>query len=165
MRIKTLLPLLLVAIVAACGGNPGGTSGAKPATAGPGSTTPAGQVDCAAIETAGEQLIAIQLMAQLRNPETVASIRDKQIGNLDLDALLAALAVLHALDGYASPLGDPKAAIDSYETAAKAAKELFANEPITQAAIDAFNAENVGTVATFLGRQAAIAGAIGEAGC
>lgn len=164
MKIRLVTPILMIALLAGCGGaSPGGTS--KP-TGGQTSTgQPPGQVDCAAIKTAAEQLIGIQLMAQFTTPETVASIKDKQIGNLDLDAMLAALAVLHALDAYSSPLGDPKAAIDSYEKAARAAKELFATEPITQAAIDAFNTENVGTVGAFLGRQAAIAGAVGEAGC
>jgi hypothetical protein len=38
-------------------------------------------------------------------------------------------------------------------------------EPVTQAAIDAFNKENVGSVADFLGRQVAISGAVGEADC
>jgi hypothetical protein len=164
MKTRLATPILLITLLAGCGGAvPGATSsptGGQAATA-----QPPGQVDCAAIEEAGKQLVGIQLMAQLTNPDTVASIKDKQIGNLDLDAMLAALAVLHALDGYSSPLGDPKAAIDYYEKAARAAKELFATEPITQAAIDAFNAENVGTVGEFLGRQAAIAGAIGEAGC
>ncbi len=164
MKIRLATPLLMIALLAACGGTrPVGTS--QP-TGGQASTAqPPGQVDCAAIEEAGKQLVGIQLMAQLTNPEAVASIRDKQIGNFDPDAMLAALAVLHALDGYSSPLGDPKAAIDYYEKAATAAKELFATEPITQAAIDAFNAENVGTVGAFLGRQAAIAGALDEAGC
>lgn len=164
MKTRFVVPILMMAILAGCGGsNPGVTS--QP-TSGQASTgQPPGQVDCAALEEAGKQLVGIQLMAQLTTPETVASIRDKQIGNLDLDAMLAALAVLHALDGYSSPLGDPKAAIDYYEKAALAAKELFATEPITQAAIDAFNTENVGTVGAFLGRQAAIAGALSEAGC
>lgn len=164
MKIRLFTPILMVALLAACGGGvPGGTS--RP-TGGLASTgQPPGQVDCAAIEEAGKQLVGIQLMAQLTNPDTVASIRDKQIGNFDPDAMLAALAVLHALDAYPSPLGDPKAAIDFYEKAARAAKELFATEPISQAAIDAFNTENVGTVGAFLGHQAAIAGAIGEAGC
>lgn len=64
-----------------------------------------------------------------------------------------------------SPLGDPKAAIDKYEEAARDAKVLFETEPVTQAAIDAFNSQNVGTVGEFLAGQAAIAGAIDAAGC
>jgi hypothetical protein len=126
---------------------------------------PAGQVDCEAIKTAGQQLLAVQLLAQLRTPENVAAIKDKEIGNLDLDAFLAALAVLHALDAYPSVLGDPKAAIDKYEEAARAAKVLFETEPVTQAAIDAFNSQNIGTAGEFLAGQAAIAGAIDAAGC
>ena len=106
----------------------------------------------------------MQLLAQLKTPEGIAPIKAKQIGDLDLDAFLAAMKVLHALDPYASPLGDPKAAIDFYEKAGAAAKVLFATDPITQDAIDAYNV-NVGTVADFLGRQAAISGAMGSAGC
>jgi hypothetical protein len=152
--------------VAACGGGAGATSRPNATGAGAGATTrPAGQVDCEAIKTAAQQLLAIQLLAQLRTPENVAAIRDKEIGNLDLDAFLAALAVLHAVDAHASPLGDPKAAIDKYEDAATAAKDLFESEPVTQAAINAFNSQHVGTAAEFLGGQAAIAGAVDEAGC
>ena len=166
MRRRLLLSSLVVLLlVAACGGGgPGATSG--PNSTGAGATSkPAGQVDCDAIETAGQQLLAVQLLAQLRTPENVAAIKDKEIGNLDLDAFLAALAVLHALDAYPSALGDPKAAIDKYEETARAAEVLFETEPVTQAAIDAFNSQNIGTVGEFLAGQAAIAGAIGAAGC
>jgi hypothetical protein len=52
-----------------------------------------------------------------------------------------------------------------YEQAANAAKVLFATEPITQAAIDAYNQDNVGTVGDFLSHQIAISGAMDEAGC
>jgi len=79
-------------------------------------------------------------------------------------ATLGALQVLHALDSYSSPLGDPKAAIDTYEKAGEAAQVLFATEPITQAAIDTYN-ESLGTVGEFIGHQAAIAGAMDEACC
>ncbi len=86
------------------------------------------------------------------------------MGNLDLDKFLAGMHELHVLDGYATPLGDPKPAIDGYEQAAQAAKVLFATDPITQSAIDAY-LEHVGSVADFIGHQAAIATAISFAGC
>lgn len=165
MRTKLVFPILLIALLAACGGaSPGATS--KPgATSGPASTSkPAGQVDCDAIKTAGQQLIAIQFLAQLKTADTIESIKNKQIGNLDLDAFLAGMQTLHALDPYPSVLGDPKAAIDFYMKAAKAAQVLFATDPMTQAAIDTYN-QNVGTVGDFLSHQAAIAGAMDEAGC
>lgn len=166
MRNSLVVSSLLVVLVAACGGNAGATSNPNPpATGGTTSTgQPAGQVDCAAIALAGQQLLAVQLLAQLKTPDAVESIRSKQFGNLDLDTFLAALDELHALDAYASPLGDPKAAIDVYEKAAKAAQVLFATEPITQAAIDTYNL-NVGTVGEFLSHQVAIAGAVDAAGC
>jgi hypothetical protein len=159
-RLATLT--LAVAFIAGCGGgNAGATSKPNPPATG---SQPAGQVDCAAIKTAAQQLLAIQLLAQLKTPDAIASIKAKQIGNLDLDAFLAAMKTLHALDSHASPLGDPKAAIDFYETAGKAALVLFATSPMTQAAIDTYN-KNVGSVSDFLSHQAAISGAIGAAGC
>jgi hypothetical protein len=175
MRTRLVVAVVLAAVLAACSGSSGGTaSTANPqATNTPASTgqpadteAPAGygSVDCDALKTAAEQLIGIQLLAQLRSPDNVESIRNKVIGNLDLDAMLAALRELHALDGQSSVLGDPKAAIEVYEEAATAAKTLFATDPITQDAIDAYN-EHVGGVAQFLGHQAAIAGAMDSAGC
>ena len=165
MKIRLATPILLVALVAACGGTlPGATT--KPgATGGTAATTkPGGAVDCPAIKTAAGQLIAVQLLAQLNSAESIASIKDKTIGNLDLDTFLSAMKTLHQLDGHASVLGDPKAAIDFYAKAANAAKVLFATTPVTQAAIDTYM-KNVGTLGDFLSHQAAISGAIGEAGC
>lgn len=165
MRTRLVAPILMLVLLAGCGNaTPGATS--KPgATSGPAATAkPGGAVDCAALTTAAQQLISIQLLAQLKTPDTIESIKNKAIGNLDLDAFISALNTLHALDGYPSVLGDPKAAIDFYIKAANAAKVLFATEPMTQAAIDTYN-QNVGTVAEFLGHQAAISGAFGEAGC
>jgi len=161
MRIRFAVIALLVAILAACGS--GGAPNANPSSAG--STPPGGgSVDCAAIKTAAQQLLAVQFLAQLRNADTIEQIRTGQIGGLDLDKFLAAMNELHVLDSYASPLGDPKAAIDLYVKAGKAAQVLFATEPMTQAAIDTYN-ENVGTVGEFLGNQVAISGAIDAAGC
>lgn len=167
MRIRLVIPALFVALLTAC------SSGGTPSDAGqastgqqPGSSAPAGNgnVDCAAIKTAAQELLAIQLLAQLKTPDTIESIKTQQFGNLDLDRFLAAMHELHALDSHASPLGDPKAAIDFYEKAGKAAQVLFATDPMTQAAIDTYN-QNVGAVPDFLGHQIAIAGAIDDAGC
>jgi hypothetical protein len=176
MRIKLVLPILLVVLLAACGGGGGTASSTNPnpsATEGQtstgqpaGSNAPAanGTLDCAAINTAAQQLLSVQLLAQLRSTDTIGPIKSKQLGNLDIDAFLAAMHDLHALDGSASPLGDPKAAIDFYEDAGKAAQALFAMDPVTQAAIDAYVAK-IGTVSDFIGHQLAISGAIGAAGC
>jgi hypothetical protein len=170
MKIRLLFAALLIGLLAACGGgtsttNPpavGSAAASQPAA----SAAPAGngKVDCTSIKAAAVQLLSIQLLAQLTTPDAVASIKAKEIGNLDLDAFLSAMHDLHALDSYASPLGDPKAAIDLYETAGNAAKVLFATDPMTQAAIDTYN-KNVGTVGDFLGHQTAIAGAMDAAGC
>jgi hypothetical protein len=169
---KLVLPALLVAALAACGGsstappaNPSAVS--QPSTGQTAkATAPAGngKVDCARIKTAAAQLLMVQFLAQLKTPDTIASVKAKQIGNLDLDTFLAAMHDLHALDSYSSPLGDPKAAIDFYEKAGTAAKTLFATEPMTQAAIDTYN-QNVGSLTAFLGHQIAISGAMDAAGC
>ena len=175
MRIKLVIRALLVIVLAACSSGSSGTAsnanpsatGSQTSTSQPTETTaPAGngKVDCTAINTAAQQLLMIQFLAQLKTPDTIESIKAKQIGNLDLDTFLAAMHDLHALDSYASPLGDPKAAIDFYEKAGKAAQVLFATDPMTQAAIDTYN-QHVGTVTEFLGHQIAISGAMDAAGC
>jgi hypothetical protein len=159
--LQALVAVLLALVVGACGGGGPAATGKSPtATQKPGNGT---SVDCAKLTTAASQLVGIQLLAQLTTPETIESI--KSFGNLDIDKLLAALAELHALDSVSTPLGDAKASIDFYQKAAKAAKTLLAMEPVTQAAIDAYNKDNVGTVGDFLGKQIAISGAMGEAGC
>ncbi len=170
MRIRIAFATLFVVLVAACSGGPGATpnpslAGAavtpKPAASG----APAGgAVDCVAIKAAAVKLLDIQLLAQLTTPDAVASIKAKSTGNLDPDTFLGAMHTLHALDRYAGPLGDPKAAIDFYETAGQAAKVLFATDPMTQAAIDTYN-KNVGPISDFLGHQVAISGGMSSAGC
>lgn len=168
MRIRLIIPAVLVVFLAACGGGATASQPNASAPAGPASSTPApagnGKVDCAAIKTAAQELLSVQLLAQLKTPDAIAGIKAKQIGNLDLDTFLAAMHTLHALDSYSSVLGDPKAAIDFYEKAGAAAKVLFATDPMTQAAIDTYN-QNVGTVVDFIGHQSAISGAMGTAGC
>lgn len=78
--------------------------------------------------------------------------------------MLAALATLHALDGFSSPPGDPKAAIEVYEKAVGAAKVLIAKDQMTQADVDTYY-ETVGSIGEFLGKQTAISGPMDEAGC
>ncbi|HEY4378013.1 MAG TPA: hypothetical protein VGM93_12685 [Acidimicrobiales bacterium] len=123
-----------------------------------------GKVDCDAIKAAQPELISLQLLAQLKDPDTIQQIKSHTIGNLDLDKFLAAMKTLHALDGAKGVFGDPKAAIDIYEKAATDAKALFAADPPTQAAIDAYD-RSIGTPDEFLGHQTAIAGALGADGC
>ena len=123
MRTRLLTPVLLIALVAACGG--GGASTAKPAatnaqasagqpadSAAPGGN---GSVDCTKVKAAVAKIIvSVQLLAQLHDPETVAAVKSRTMGDVDPDAFLAALKDLHALDGQTSVMGDPKAAIDAY---------------------------------------------------
>jgi hypothetical protein len=172
MSIRSVVPVLLVVLVAACGSGTASSPapsaiGSPAATGQPAATNePAGngKVDCAKVKTAATNLLMIQFLAQLRTPDSVEQIRTKQFGNLDVDAFLAAMHDLHALDSYPSALGDPKAAIDFYESAGKAAQALLANDPVTQAAIDAYT-QKIGTTPQFLSHQAEIAGAMDAAGC
>jgi hypothetical protein len=164
-----LSALLLTAVLAACGASATGAPPTANPTAGAATSAasaPAGNgtLDCAKIKTAAVQLLDIQFLAQLKTPDTIAAIKAKQIGDLDLDVFLSAMHDMHALDSYSGALGDPKAAIDVYEKAGNAAKTLFAVASPTQADIDAYNT-NVGTVTDFLGHQIAIAGAMDAAGC
>lgn len=165
MKTRFVASILMLVVLAGCGGTaPGATT--KPGATGNSAVTakPGAKVDCAAMSLAGQQLLAVQFLAQLTNADTIASVKAKEIGNFDPDTFIAGMQTLHALDAYPSVLGDPKAAIDFYIKAAQAAKVLFATEPVTQAAIDTYM-QNVGNVAEFLGHQAAIAGALDEAGC
>ncbi len=174
MRIKLVTPILFIALVAACGG--GGTSSTtKPAATNAQASTGApadsaapagnGSVDCTKVKAAvADILVSVQLLAQLHDPDGVAAVKSKTIGNFDPDQFLADLKDLHALDGQTSVMGDPKAAIDAYEQAGQAAKVLFAADPVTQADIDTYN-KSVGTLTEFLGHQTAIAGAMDAAHC
>ena len=174
MPARFVITALLAVVLAACGGSGGAASSAGPSVAGgqpsTGDASPttasggSGSVDCAKLATAAQQLLAVQLLAQLNSPDGIEAIKTRQLGNLDLDAFLAAMHDLHALDSYSSPLGDPKTAIAVYEKAGSAAKVLFATDPVTQAAIDTYH-QNVGTLGAFLGQQAAISGAMDAAGC
>lgn len=132
-----MLPVLVVALLAACSGGSGASTGASSnaqPSASSGHASSAGQPGTsswAAITTAAQELIMVQFLAQLTTPDAVEAVKTHQIGNLDLDKFLAAMHTLHALDGHPGVLGDPKAAIDFYEKAGKAAQVLFATNPVT----------------------------------
>jgi hypothetical protein len=163
MKTKVALTITFAFVLVACGGAGGPQSTAKGQPTATQKAGNGGSVDCTKLKTAAGYLIGIQLLAQLTTPENVESV--KSMNSLDINGLITALGDLHALDSVSSPFGNAKASIDAYEKAAKAAKALFEMRPVTQAAIDAYNKGNVGTVADFLGKQVAISGAMGEAGC
>ena len=76
MKTSLVAPILLIAILAGCGGaTPGATT--KPGETGAANATakPGGKVDCEAIKTAAVQLLAVQFLAQLKTPDTIESIK------------------------------------------------------------------------------------------
>lgn len=125
-----------------------------------------GSLDCTAINRAsGELVVGVQLLAQIRDPESVERLKGGTAGpRLDLDQLAADLATLDPLAAYPSPLGDPGQAIAAYKSAVAEAKELFAADPATQDAIDAYHS-HLGSISDFLGHQVPIGGAVDKAGC
>jgi hypothetical protein len=180
MRTRALALVVLATLallVASCGGGSGSSSGDTSSGGGATTTTQAsssgggsagsgkgGDVDCPAVKKAAQELLGVQLLAQLRDAEAIAAIKAKTIGNLDIPRFKAAMKTLHQLDGWTSSLGDPKPAIEVYEAAADQAQQLFDANPPTQAAIDAYNI-SIGGTSTFLGHQTAIAGGLDAAGC
>ena len=180
-RLATVSVLAAAAILlAGCGG--GGSSDSSKSDGGSGTTATTkadtgstdsggsgggsgkGDVNCAAVKEAAQSLISVQLLAQIKDPQSVADLKSKTFGNLDLKKFAADMKVLHQLDNSSGPLGDPKAAIDVYERAAKDAQALFDADVPAQADIDAYNA-SIGSTAEFLGHQVAISGALDQAGC
>ncbi len=140
-------------------------SGDDSGSSGDDSDSAGGDVDCAAVTKAAQDLLQVQLMAQIRDPESIATFKSGTIGNLDTAKFLASMKVLHQLDGHKlTGFDDPKDAIDTYEAAAKQVQELLDADPPSQADIDAYN-QSIGTVGEFLGHQAAISGALEDAGC
>ena len=88
MHHTKLASIALALLVAACGGGgPGATSN----TNGQPTSKPAGggtAIDCDAMKAAAVELLGIQLLAQIKTPDTAASIKAKEIGNLDPDRML-----------------------------------------------------------------------------
>jgi hypothetical protein len=182
LPVRKYLALLIVLVLAACSGDDsgssaagdGGSDGVTTTTAsssddGGGSdgsgTDGSGDVDCDAIDEANAAFIVpVQLLAQVRDPVTFESVKSGTVGNLDIDAFLAAVDEMHALDDVETPLGDPKEALDVYEAAGDKMKELLDAGTVTQADIDEL-VDIVGPVSDFLGHQIAIAGALDTVGC
>lgn len=176
-RHATALLVGLALLLAACGGGSSDAGGSSDGGSGSDTTAPKdggsdsgsdsgskGDVDCEEIKTASQQLLSVQLLAQLNSPDNVAAVKEGTVGTFDPDEFLAGMETLHQLDGYSGPLGDPGPAIDAYEDAATQAKALLDADPPTQEAIDAYM-ESIGTTGEFLGHQVAISGALDEAGC
>lgn len=173
---KPLALLITILLLAACSG--GDDGGSSPSTAGGaggdvtttvgsdgGGSNGAGPVDCAAITAAMTEIgVPLQLLAQVRTPSTLAAIKEGTVGELDIDAFLAAIDVIHALDPFDSPLGDPKVSLDAYEEAGNAMKALLEADAPTQADIDAYN-DTIGTIPEFLGLQIALSGGMDAANC
>ena len=178
----------LVLVLAACGGGSeassssgGGTRPAAAPASGASSTTEAesesepesesgsgtasrGAIACDELDDAAEQLASVEYLLLLDTPDHARAIKTNLVGDLDLTEFLTAMRTLHQLDPYGGPLGDPRTAIETYEAAALAARDLFAVEPITQAAINVYQ-DSLGDPAAFLSQQTAITGALAEAGC
>lgn len=164
LRRRVLALLAVAVLVAACGaGAPGGAASAG-AASGPAASS-AAKPNCAALKKAASQLaVGVQLLAQMRSPQTVEAVKDKVVGDFDPDTFIAALQQLHAVDSPTAPLGNPKTAIDNYIAAAQSAKTLLAKDGVTQADVDAYLAK-VGTISDFVGGQAPISAALSAAGC
>ena len=138
------------------------------AAAGGDSSSPApaagGAVDCSAItkDDLAKFLVYTQILAQIRTPDTVAAIKSKSITDYTPESFAAILAKLQVLAGHpAAGMGDPGAALDFYAKANDSAKALLDSASVTQAQLDAYQAQ-VGGVASILSKQVAINAAIGE---
>jgi len=96
-------------VLAACGGGSsdsggagnGGSNDAAPTTSGPGSGDSGGSgradVDCAAIAEAQVELVQVQLLAQLRDPDSIETLRSGTIGS-PVEFLGRQAAIAGALD-------------------------------------------------------------------
>jgi hypothetical protein len=137
------------------------------AAAGGDSSSPAaagGAVDCSAItkDDLAKFLVYTQILAQISTPDTVAAIKSKSITDYTPESFAAILAKLQVLAGHPAPgMGDPAAALEFYGKANDSAKALLDSASVTQAQLDAYQAQ-VGGVASILGKQVAINAAIGE---
>jgi len=137
------------------------------AAAGGDSSSPApagGAVDCSALtkDDLAKFLVYTQILAQIRTPDTLTAIKEKSITDYTPESFAAILAKLQVLAGHpAAGMGDPGAALDFYAKANDSVKALLDSASVTQAQLDAYQAQ-VGGVSSILGKQVAINAAIGE---
>ena len=135
------------------------------AAAGGDSSSPAagGTVDCSALtkDDLAKFLVYTQVLAQIRTPDTLAAIKAKSMTDYTPESLAAILDKLQVLAGHPAPgMGDPGAAVDFYVEANDSVKAMLDSATVTQAQLDAYQAQ-VGGVASILGKQVAINAAIG----
>lgn len=136
------------------------------AAAGGDSSSPAaagGAVDCSALtkDDLAKFLVYTQVLAQIRTPDTLAAIKAKSMTDYTPESLAAILDKLQVLAGHPAPgMGDPGAAVDFYVKANDSVKAMLDSASVTQAQLDAYQAQ-VGGVASILGKQVAINAAIG----
>ena len=135
------------------------------AAAGGDSSSPAagGTVDCSALtkDDLAKFLVYTQVLAQIRTPDTLAAIKAKSMTDYTPESLAAILDKLQVLAGHPAPgMGDPGAAVDFYVKANDSVKAMLDSATVTQAQLDAYQAQ-VGGVASILGKQVAINAAIG----
>ena len=135
------------------------------AAAGGDSSSPAagGTVDCSALtkDDLAKFLVYTQVLAQIRTPDTLAAIKAKSMTDYTPESLAAILDKLQVLAGHPAPgMGDPGAAVDFYVEANDSVKAMLDSASVTQAQLDAYQAQ-VGGVASILGKQVAINAAIG----
>jgi len=126
-----------------------------------------GDVDCTAVKTAAAHFIVeVQYLAQLRDKDAYALIKDGTVG-FDPTKMADDIETLRGLEDVdispLQPAGAVKKALDNYEQANDLAKQnLAVDDPFTQAKGQQL-ADLTANTADFLGGQTAISEAISKA--
>jgi hypothetical protein len=170
--------LALAGLLAACSddtaSDPGGedVTAASEVAAGDGATDPSvvaapetGEIDCgsvgAALDTFG---FGVQTLAQLRSQDQYDLVKEGTIV-FDPDSFDAAITALRPLAAIETPVGSVAESLDLYAQANELAREnLVVDDPFTEARGNDLLAL-IEDVPSFVGNQASISYAAGEAGC